>query len=118
MSLFPPITPVVSDRAYALILSSPRLAKQLLPEGLLRSPYEILDYDVTLTLHDRRGVRATFERREEVAFLQDGVSGMLDPVWGKGVIATHYDTDAGMLEDSIRDGDRRHFVVGFKHPMR
>lgn len=108
---------VVSARAYAFILSSRRLQRKLLPEGLARSPYEILDYDVTLTLRDREGIRATFRRRQEVAFLQNRVSGMLDHMWGHGVLITQYHTDAGDLEDSILDEGRRHVVVGFKRPM-
>jgi hypothetical protein len=89
----------------------------LLPQGLVSSPYEILDYDVTLILHDRRGARATFRRRQEVRFLQDGVGGMLDHAWGHGVLVTNYQTDAGSLEDTIRDEDRRHLVLGFKRRM-
>src|SRR5687767_3151555 len=94
---------VVSARVYAQILTSPRLQRKLLPQGLVSSPYEILDYNVTLTLHDRRGARATFRRRQEVRFLQDGVGGMLDHVWGHGVLVTNYQTDVGRLEDTIRD---------------
>ena len=50
----------------------------LLPEGLTSSPYEVLDYDSTLTLHDRKGNRANIRRRQAVRFLQDGVSAILD----------------------------------------
>jgi hypothetical protein len=67
--------PVVSPRVYALILGSPRLRKMLLPGGLLTSPYEVLDYAATLTLHDARGMYATFARRQRIRFLQNGVGG-------------------------------------------
>ena len=77
---------VVSARVYAQILTSPRLQRKLLPQGLVSSPYEILDYNVTLTLHDRRGARATFRRRQEVRFLQDGVGGAWSAVLHQTVV--------------------------------
>lgn len=88
-----------------------------MPQGLASSPYEILDYNVTLTLRDSEGMRATFRRHQEIAFLQDRVSGMLDHMWGHGVMITQYHTDVGDLEDSILDDGRRHLVVGFRRPM-
>ena len=57
----------------------------LLPEGILASPYEVLDYDATLTLGDTKGIKADFQRTETVRFLQSGVAGILDHVWGDGV---------------------------------
>jgi hypothetical protein len=101
-----------------LILSSQHLHEMLLPEGPLRSPYEILDYDATLILHDQRGARATFLRTQEIRFLQDGVAGLLDHAWGDGVLVTNYRHSAGKLDDSFKDQGRRHLVVGLKRPMR
>lgn len=75
---------VVSGHTYALILTSKRLKEKLLPEGIARSPYEVLDYEVTLTLHDCRGVRATHTRNQRVPFLQNGISGLLNQMWGEG----------------------------------
>lgn len=108
---------VVSARVYALILMSKRLKRMLLPEGLVCSPYEILDYRVTLVLHDTAGMRATFERVQEVRFLQAGVAGVLDHAWGTGVVITSYHNDAGTLEDSFADQGRRHMVIALKRPM-
>jgi len=108
---------VVSSRAYARILSSSQLQRKLLPEGLAPSPYEILDYDVTLVLHDAGGLRATFQRTQQVRFLQDGVGGLLDHAWGDGVIVTSYHHGAGTLEGALHDDERRHFVIGLRRPM-
>jgi hypothetical protein len=108
---------VVSARAYALISTSRRLRERLFPEGLLTSPYEILDYATTLTLHDRRGMHATFARRQRIRFIQQGVSAILDHVWGDGVAVTSYQNSAGSLDDSVKDGSRRHLVVGLKRSM-
>src|SRR5688572_28812760 len=110
--------PAGFTQIYDLILSSQRLHEMLLPEGALRSPYESLDYDATLNLHDQRGARATFRRTQQIRFLQNGVSGLLDHAWGDGVLVTNYRHSAGKLEDSFKDQGRRHLVVGLKRSMR
>ena len=109
---------VVSPNIYSLIATSPRLRRMLLPEGILASPYEVLDYDATLTLGDTKGIKADFQRTETVRFLQSGVAGILDHVWGDGVALTYYHNEAGNLEDSFNDQGRRHLVIGFKRAMR
>ncbi len=101
---------VISPVGYSLILTSPYLRDLLLPEGLT-SPYEILNYDATLTLHDAQGRRATFQRTQHIRFLQDGVGGLLDHAWGQGVLVTNYQHSAGRLEESFKDQGRRHLVV-------
>lgn len=108
---------VISSRLYALMLSSKRLQQMLLPHGVPTSPYEILDYQVTLQLHDTDGMRATFARTQEVRFLQDGVAGVLDHAWGSGVVLTSYDNDAGTIADSFADEGRHHFVIGLRRSM-
>ena len=109
---------VVSPNIYSLIATSPRLRRMLLPEGILASPYEVLDYDATLTLGDTKGIKADFQRTETVRFLQSGVAGILDHVWGDGVALTYYHNEAGNLEDSFNDQGRCHLVIGFKRAMR
>lgn len=112
-------SPFLSTNAYALVATSPRLCQKLLPEGLLSTPYEILDnYRATLTLEDPEGLRATFRRDEKIRFLQDGVSGILDHLWGDGVVVTYYHNEAGILEDWFKDQGRYHFVIGLRRPMR
>ncbi len=50
---------IVSAELYARLLTSQRLGRLLLPEGLRGSPYEVLSYDATLILEDAKGVEAT-----------------------------------------------------------
>jgi hypothetical protein len=109
--------PVVSDRLTALILSSPRLRKLLLPSGLIRSPYKILDYQGTLILRDKKGAVASFERRQVVQFQQDGVGAILDHFWGAGVGLTAYTTTAGVLKESFRDQGKRHLLIELARKM-
>jgi hypothetical protein len=108
---------VVSARAYALLLTSRRWGRLVLPDGLPTSPYEVLDYAAALVLHDARGLRATFRRRQRVRFLHDGVAALLDHAWGDGVLLTGYRTDVGRLADVVRDGNRRHLVIALKREM-
>ena len=119
MSAPPPDpTPIVSPRVYALILTSPRLARQLLPEGFICSPYQVLDYDITLVLEDTRGSEAVYRRRQRIQFQQDGVAAILDHFWGDGVTTAGYATTAGRIADTFKDGNRHHLVIGLKRPMR
>src|SRR5687768_14877240 len=99
---------IVSPKIYSLILTSPRLKRLLLPEGLLCSPYAVLDYDMTLTLTDESGAEAILRRRQRIQFQQDGVSAILDHFWGDGIIAAAYATTAGRIIDTFKDGARRH----------
>ena len=110
--------PVVSPSIYALILTSPGLCQAILPEGLIKSPYEILDYRTNLIIHDPKGTKATFKRTQHIRFLQDGVSAILDHAWGDGVLLTGYHNSAGVLMGSFKDQGKRHLVIGLKHPMR
>ena len=109
--------PVVSDRLIALILSSPRLQKLVLPGGLVSSPYKILDYQGTLILRDKTGATAVARREQRVKFHQDGVGAILDHFWGPGVQLAEYTTTAGTLRDSLRDQGRRHLVVQLQRAM-
>ncbi len=109
--------PVVSPSIYALILTSPNLRQALIPEGPLSSPYEVLSYQGTLTLHDKKGTKATFERTQQVRFEQDGVSAILDHIWGDGVLITNYYNSAGSIEDSFKDQGCRHLMIELRKRM-
>ncbi len=108
---------VVSPTLYALILTSPRLRQVLIPQGLLSSPYEVLNYQSTLTLHDSKGAKATFDRTQQIRFLQNGVSAILDHAWGNGILITNYHNSAGSLEDSFKDEGCRHLVIKLSRKM-
>jgi hypothetical protein len=108
---------VLSPGLIALILDTPTLRTRLFPEGILSSPYEVLDYKATVIIHDRQGRRVTLKRQERIRFLQEGVSAILDHAWGNGVVVTSYQTDAGRIEGSLRDDGKRHLVIGLKREM-
>ncbi len=108
---------VISAKVAALILGSPRLRQQLLPEGPLISPYEILDYRSVLVLEDEKGSKAVFHRTQRIKFLQDGVEAILEHFWGDGVLVVDYQHSAGRIADSFKDEGRRHLVIELPRPM-
>lgn len=114
----PEPTELVSAAAYARILGTPHLRQLLLPEGLIPTPYAVLRFDATLILHDPLGLRATFLRTQTVRFQQEGVGAILDHYWGDGIPLTDYQTDAGTLLETLRDGGRRHLVLALGRRMR
>jgi hypothetical protein len=109
---------LISARVYAAIFAEPELKRQLLPEGVLTSPYEVLRFDGVLDLMDAQGREARFARTQEIRFLQDGVAGLLDHYWSEGIGLASYHTTAGTLGPLIRDGQRRHLVTELPRPMR
>src|SRR3954451_20995355 len=110
-TLSPPVMDVVSPKAYGHILASGSLGKQILPEGWRISPYEIFGYHGTLTLTDGEGRQAILRRTQQIRFLQEGVSAILDHFWGDGVPLIDYRHTGGQLVDSFKDGDRHHPAV-------
>jgi hypothetical protein len=113
----PQFESIVSPNIYNLILASSRLTRLLLPEDTAMSPYEVLDYDATLTLDEPDGMRATFFRRQRLRFLQDGVAAILDHYWGDGVTIAGYRHTGGVLADSFRDEGRHHEVIELPYRM-
>lgn len=107
---------VISARVYGLILSSPRLRSQIIPQGLALSPYRVLDYDHTLTLCDPNGIEATYTRSQKIVFQQSGVSALLDHAWSEGVLVD-YACSAGRTVQTLKDAGRRHFVVELPRNM-
>lgn len=103
---------------YGRLLASRRLGRQLLPGGLTASPYEILDYQGVLTLLDPEGCHAVFRRTQTVRFLQDGVSSILDPLWGDGISLAAYHHSGGQLAENLRDGDRQYLLIDLARSMR
>ncbi len=108
---------ILSPRITALILDSPRLRRLLFPEGLIISPYTVLDYHQTLILRDKKGSRAVFRRVQRIQFQHDGVGAILDQYWGDGVALASYRNTAGPILASLRDRGVRHLVIRLPRPM-
>jgi len=52
--------------------------------------YEVLDYEATLELKDKRGKRACVRKYEKVRYLQNNIITFQDQAWGDGKILINY----------------------------
>jgi len=64
--------------------------------------YEVLEYDSTLELHDCKGKRATYRKRQKVRYLQDNIIAFEDQAWGDGEILVDYKCSPGVPVDQYR----------------
>lgn len=76
--------------------------------------YEILRYDVTLTLLDPDGKQAILERRERVRFLQNNVVALFDHAWGEGQLFVGYRVTPGRVADRFRVGSRYNTLISLR----
>lgn len=73
--------------------------------------YEILSYESTLDLTDRRGQRATVRKHQRIRFLQNDIAAFQDIVYGDGQIFHGYKVAPGAAVDRYREGDRWHVLI-------
>ena len=64
--------------------------------------YEVLEYDSTLVLHDCKGERASYRKRQKVRYLQDNIIAFEDQAWGDGKILVGYKCSPGVPVDQYR----------------
>lgn len=76
--------------------------------------YEILDYDVTLELKDRKGEMAIFKNQQRVKFLQDEIISFPDYAWGDGSIFADYHCSPGRVVDRYQEGDRWNILISLR----
>ena len=76
--------------------------------------YEVLDYESTLELHDRKGKKATFKKRKKVKYLQDNIIAYQDYGWGDGEILLNYCTSRGKAVDSYRSGYKTYILLSLR----
>ena len=99
--------PAIVDGLWQLVRL---LIKRRLSEGL----YEILDYDLTLDLGDRKGRRAVFRRRQKVRFLHDHVIAYQDEAWGDGDVVADYHCSPGVPVDIFQVGSRHQILISLR----
>jgi hypothetical protein len=87
-----------------------RVAALRQPDGL----YEVLDYESRLVIHDTRGEKVTFHKRERVRFLQNNSIAYQDQAWGDGDIFAGYQCAPGVAVDKYREGHRTHVLISLR----
>ena len=76
--------------------------------------YEVLDYETTLELHDPKGHKASFTKREKVRYLQDNIIAYQDQAWGDGEILVGYKCSPGVPVDQYRSGHVTHILISLR----
>ena len=80
--------------------------------------YEVLEYESTLELKDRKGKQALFRKREKVRYLQDNIIAYQDQAWGDGEILLDYQCSPGKPVDFYRPGRKTYVLISLQSVMQ
>jgi len=87
-----------------------RLFRGLSHEGM----YEVLEYESTLELLDKKGAKARFKKRKKVRYLQDNIIAFHDYAWGDGDILKAYQCTPGKKVDQYRSGYKTYTLISLR----
>jgi hypothetical protein len=104
-------TSEVAERSHQLAVGE---GSSLKVAGGYQALYEVLSYAVTLELEDSKGQVAVLDRRQEIRFLQDGVVGIYDQVWGEGELIDQYEVEPGVVADRFHLGGREVILISLR----
>lgn len=76
--------------------------------------YEVLEYESTLELLDRRGERAIVHKREKVRYLQNNIIAYQDQAWGDGKILVNYRCTPGVPVDQYRPDQKTYILISLR----
>jgi hypothetical protein len=76
--------------------------------------YEVLDYEATLELKDKRGKRACVQKYEKVRYLQNNIVAFQDQAWGDGKILINYRCTPGIPVDTYRSGFKNCILISLR----
>jgi len=76
--------------------------------------YEVLDYEATLELKDKRGKRACVRKYEKVRYLQNNIVTFQDQAWGDGKILINYRCSPGFPVDTYRSGYINYILISLR----
>lgn len=107
---------VNSDWA-TVLLEAWKLVKSIQAERVV-GLYEVLNFEHTLELCDRRGQKAIFHKRATVRLLQDYVSAYMDWAWGRGEIFADYRCHPGTAVDRYRCGSKHCVLISLREEKR
>ncbi len=80
--------------------------------------YEVLEYESLLELKDKKGERASFQKREKVRYRQNNIIAYQDHAWGDGEILIDYRCSPGVVVDSYRPGQKTFLLISLQEPKR
>jgi hypothetical protein len=76
--------------------------------------YEVLEYESTLELKDKKGEKAGLKKREKIRYLQDNIIAYQDQAWGDGKILINYRCAPGTPVDRYRSGYKTHILISLR----
>jgi len=79
-----------------------------------RGMYEVLDYEATLELKDKRGKTALVRKYQKVRYLQNNITAFQDQAWGDGKILINYKCAPGFPVDTYRSGFKNHILISLR----
>ena len=85
-----------------LIDGTKKIGQRLLKKLYQGEMYEVVEYESTLELHDCKGKKATYKKRQKVRYLQDNIIAFEDQAWGDGEILVDYKCSPGVPVDQYR----------------
>jgi hypothetical protein len=94
-------------RALDNLIKLTRIVKSRFRKGL----YEVIEYNTTLELKDKKGIWATLRKYEKVRYLQDNIIAFQDQAWGDGKILVNYRCKPGIPVDTYRSGFKYHVLI-------
>lgn len=87
-----------------------KLLNGMASEGI----YEVLDYEMNLDLHDTKGKRASYRKRQKVRYLQNNVIAYHDQAWGDGEILLDFRCSPGIAVDRYRSGHKALILISLR----
>jgi hypothetical protein len=90
--------------------SGKKVLRGMANEGM----YEVLEYESTLELKDKKGKKARLKKREKVRYLQDNIIAYQDQAWGDGKILINYRCTPGDPVDRYRSGYKTHILISLR----
>jgi len=100
----------VLERLARLWVAGRKALRSFAAEGM----YEVLEYESTLELCDKRGEHARVHKREKVRYLQDHIIAYQDQAWGDGEILVNYRCSPGTPVDRYRPGKQTYILISLR----
>lgn len=109
------LTIVLADLPWLKILAEAWKAVWKVWQGVTEEGmYEVLEYEATLELQDKRGEHAIFRKCEKVRYLQNGIIAYQDQAWGDGQILVNYRCTPGVVVDRYRPGQKTYLLISLR----
>src|SRR5512143_603929 len=87
-----------------------KFMRGLADEGM----YEVLEYETTLELRDKRGENALLSKREKVRYRQNNIIAFQDQAWADGEILIDYRCTPGVPVDRYRPGRQTYILISLR----